>query len=51
MKAVIEDNNLVTEENNPKEAPIFVIEDNWKQLVTKRPQHVIHYHNIVPKIQ
>ena len=34
MQAVTEDNNLVTEENNPKEAPIFVIEDNWKQLVT-----------------
>ena len=24
----------VTEENNPEEAPIFVIEDNWRQLVT-----------------
>ena len=34
MQAVTEDNNLVTEENNPKEAPIFVIEDNWRQLVT-----------------
>ena len=33
-QAVTEDNNLVTEENNPKEAPIFVIEDNWRQLVT-----------------
>ena len=34
MQAVTEDNNLVTEENNPEEAPIFVIEDNWRQLVT-----------------
>ena len=34
MQAVTEDNNPVTEENNPEEAPIFVIEDNWRQLVT-----------------
>ena len=33
-QAVTEDNNRVTEENNPEEAPIFVIEDNWRQLVT-----------------
>ena len=33
-QAVTEDNNPVTEENNPEEAPIFVIEDNWRQLVT-----------------
>ena len=33
-QAVTEDNNPVTEENNPEEAPIFVIEDNWTQLVT-----------------
>ena len=34
MQAVTEDNNPVTEENNLEEAPIFVIEDNWRQLVT-----------------
>ena len=33
-QVVTEDNNPVTEENNPEEAPIFVIEDNWRQLVT-----------------
>ena len=27
MQAVTEDNNPVIEENNPEEAPIFVIED------------------------
>ena len=33
-QVVTEDNNPVTEENNLEEAPIFVIEDNWRQLVT-----------------